>query len=216
MSKRMAWCIFLMSCCVSVHASILTALVVHHETDGEATVQCDFSGPFRYHLFRLTAPDRVVIDFLDTTTHLKVADAVQRNGFIARVRAGQQAPNTLRLVFDVSGPVNVGALVKTASSLRVKLMPLHLSAKTHAAPLLPVQRAPLRSFREVVIVLDPGHGGHDPGAIGPNHHVEKHVVLAMAKMLKQLIDKQPGMRAVLTRRGDYYVGLRERLVIARK
>jgi N-acetylmuramoyl-L-alanine amidase len=73
-----------------------------------------------------------------------------------------------------------------------------------------------RGSRDVIIVLDPGHGGHDPGAIGPAHRVEKDVTLAIAKTLKQRIDKQPGMRAVLTRAGDYYVGLRERLNITRK
>ena len=79
-----------------------------------------------------------------------------------------------------------------------------------------VQHAPSKSLRDVVVVLDPGHGGKDPGAIGPRHVSEKNVVLAIALKLKRMIDMQPGMRAVLTRNGDYYVGLRERLNIARR
>jgi len=66
------------------------------------------------------------------------------------------------------------------------------------------------------VVLDPGHGGKDPGAIGPLHHAEKNLVLSLARYLKQIIDRQPGMRAVLTRTGDYYLGLRQRMHIARK
>lgn len=71
-------------------------------------------------------------------------------------------------------------------------------------------------LRDVVVVLDAGHGGKDPGARGPRRSQEKHVVLAITLKLKQLIDRQPGMKAVLTRSGDYYVGLRQRLDIARK
>lgn len=71
-------------------------------------------------------------------------------------------------------------------------------------------------LRDVIVVLDAGHGGKDPGARGPRHTREKDVVLAITLRLKQLINKQPGMRAVLTRSGDYYVGLRQRLDIARK
>lgn len=71
-------------------------------------------------------------------------------------------------------------------------------------------------LRDVIVVLDAGHGGKDPGARGPRNSREKDVVLAITLKLKQLIDRQPGMRAVLTRSGDYYVGLRKRLSIARK
>lgn len=79
-----------------------------------------------------------------------------------------------------------------------------------------VQHGPSKSLRDVIVVLDPGHGGKDPGAIGPRRNAEKNVVLTIALKLKQLIDRQPGMHAVLTRNGDYYVGLRERLNIARR
>lgn len=86
---------------------------------------------------------------------------------------------------------------------------------THTTPIL-VSHKPNKSLRDVIVVLDAGHGGKDPGAKGPRNSREKHVVLAITLKLKQLIDRQPGMRAVLTRSGDYYVGLRDRLDIARK
>lgn len=78
------------------------------------------------------------------------------------------------------------------------------------------EHAPPKALRDIVIVLDPGHGGKDPGALGARKSQEKRIVLEIARRLKKLIDRQPGMRAVLTRDGDYYVGLRERLNIARK
>lgn len=88
-------------------------------------------------------------------------------------------------------------------------------AITHDTPIT-VSHKPNKSLRDVIVVLDAGHGGKDPGAKGPRNSREKHVVLAITLKLKQLIDRQPGMRAVLTRSGDYYVGLRDRLDIARK
>lgn len=87
---------------------------------------------------------------------------------------------------------------------------------THNTP-ISVPHSPSNKYlRDVIVVLDAGHGGKDPGAKGPANSKEKFVVLAITLKLKQLIDRQPGMRAVLTRSGDYYVGLRQRLDIARK
>lgn len=86
---------------------------------------------------------------------------------------------------------------------------------THHTP-IHIPHRPAQSLRDVIVVLDAGHGGKDPGARGPRRSQEKNVVLAITLKLKQLIDRQPGMHAVLTRSGDYYVGLRQRLDIARK
>lgn len=72
------------------------------------------------------------------------------------------------------------------------------------------------SMRKIVIVIDPGHGGKDPGATGQRGTHEKHVVLSISRQLQRLINKQPGFKAVLTRNGDYYLTLRKRLAIARK
>lgn len=85
---------------------------------------------------------------------------------------------------------------------------------THNTPIK--VSSPGKSLRDVIVVIDAGHGGKDPGARGPRNSKEKNVVLAISLKLKQLIDRQPGMRAVLTRSGDYYIELRERLSIARK
>lgn len=79
-----------------------------------------------------------------------------------------------------------------------------------------VRHAPPKTLRDIIVVIDAGHGGKDPGAIGPRRNQEKNVVLNIALKLQQLINRQAGMRAVLTRRGDYFIGLRERLNIARR
>jgi N-acetylmuramoyl-L-alanine amidase len=78
-----------------------------------------------------------------------------------------------------------------------------------------VKRGPAR-IRDLIIAIDPGHGGEDPGAIGRGRTKEKDVVLAIARRLKSRIDREPGMRAVMTRDGDYFVNLRRRMEIARR
>lgn len=88
-------------------------------------------------------------------------------------------------------------------------------AKSKTSVPVKVPAVPKR-LRDVLVVIDPGHGGKDPGASGARKTLEKHVVLSISKRLKTIIDAQPGMKAVLTRKGDYYIGLRERLRIARK
>ncbi len=72
------------------------------------------------------------------------------------------------------------------------------------------------ALRKVIVVIDPGHGGKDPGATGRRGTHEKHVVLSISRRLQRLINKQRGFKAVLTRNGDYYLPLRKRLAIARK
>lgn len=109
---------------------------------------------------------------------------------------------------------------KTKSIPAVQHLPqtasINQPAITHTQP-IKVPHSPSNKYlRDVVVVLDAGHGGKDPGARGPGRSQEKDVVLAITLKLKQLIDRQPGMKAVLTRSGDYYVGLRQRLDIARK
>lgn len=70
--------------------------------------------------------------------------------------------------------------------------------------------------RDIIVAVDPGHGGEDPGAIGPSGTYEKDVVLAIARKLKAKLNNTPGFKAFLTRDGDYYVGLRQRTLLARK
>jgi N-acetylmuramoyl-L-alanine amidase len=80
--------------------------------------------------------------------------------------------------------------------------------------IVPERKIP--SVKKRVIVIDPGHGGEDPGAVGKNGTYEKNVVLAISREIKKSIHKMPGYRAILTRDGDYYVSFSKRLSIARQ
>lgn len=85
-----------------------------------------------------------------------------------------------------------------------------------AQPNAPVEKKPALEMKRIITVaIDPGHGGEDPGAIGKGGTYEKNVVLAISKKLKAEIDKMPGMRAMLTRNGDFFVPLNTRVQKAR-
>lgn len=203
---------------------------VHLQVTSAGTqVACRLSGPFQSHVFTLSNPERVVLDFVATNAGYGVLQGIKAQGVVSRVRSGHPNPQTLRLVFEVQRKVRVvSSRVNGREGSQFNLMILPqgsgtLAPSPHAmrhpsaavAP-PPVHRYAPTRHRGIVVVIDPGHGGKDPGARGPHGSLEKNVVLGLSEKLKRLIDHEPGMRAVLTRRGDYYVGLRERLNIARK
>ena len=206
-----------------VKATVLEALVVNDDAR-KTSVTCTLSGNFSPKTFVLTHPNRVVIDFPNTTTVLPMHSASFKKGLVVGVRGGYQRQRGLRLVLEVTRPVTVNTVRwhsrhSSKQGLRIDLLkgaPLTHQPTISTKKAVKVVSLPSHRLRDVVVVLDPGHGGKDPGAIGPRRMAEKNVVLAMAYKLKQKIDKQPGMHAVLTRKGDYYVGLRERLNIARR
>ena len=124
------------------------------------------------------------------------------------VHPSQIRPASAAVTSSAVTPTNVVSAVVAPASVA---MPVVSSVAPQAA--LPVSRA--RSSRELVIAIDAGHGGQDVGAVGPSGSYEKDIVLAVARELGRLIDGQPGMRAVLTRDGDYFLPLRTRMDRAR-
>lgn len=140
-----------------------------------------------------------------------------------------------RLVLDLSGVAGKAEVRQTVASkptvpakpVAGKIIPMSAStpvaASTAALNTSPGQSAvsrekPVRLSQgsDIVIAVDAGHGGKDPGAIGPGKTYEKHVTLAVARELTALINRQPGMRAIMTRKGDNFVDLNQRSEIARK
>ncbi|MGH8506120.1 MAG: N-acetylmuramoyl-L-alanine amidase family protein, partial [Stenotrophobium sp.] len=139
---------------------------------------------------------------------------------------------TMRVVFDVSQPLDTKSFVMNNGgtySLVMDLTPMTTTATQNvgkaqtvtvavATPKPDPSPEPITrvAAKPIVIAIDAGHGGEDPGAHGRSGLLEKNVTLSIARKLAALVDAQPGMKAVLTRSGDYYVGLRQRIDIARK
>ena len=183
------------------------------------------TGQDTHRIFLLHNPERIVIDFKNTTTQMNPGFLSRATQMIKTARMGRPQPQMLRLVLETKQPI-IFNTSKEAHGWQLRIRPNTSTARAYqpSKPIAATNRRPAATIirstpagnRDVIIVLDPGHGGKDPGAIGPNHTNEKHVVLAIARRLKMAIDQQPGMRAVLTRNGDYYIGLRERMAIARR
>ncbi len=232
--QKMMFLFLLILFCPITMAAKLESLVVKEQA-GKTEILCVFTGSFAHRAFILTNPNRVVVDIDKTTMDIN-ANKIALGNLISHVRSGRTNQQGLRLVFDVKKAVSIKATKWEPANPKQQGLRIELSQKsgepiqskapppaskselrvaTNRSP-VQVKHAPSKSLRDVIIVLDPGHGGKDPGAMGPRRNAEKNVVLAIAVKLKQMIDKQPGMHAVLTRNGDYYVGLRERLNIARK
>jgi N-acetylmuramoyl-L-alanine amidase len=212
---------------VGLRFCVVVTLLVIGSTAPAATVQnvrawsgpegtrvvFELSGPVEHRAFALAGPDRVVID-LPSTSAAAGLDLAEPKGSVTALRAGVRPGGELRLVLEL----NQAAKPKTF------LLPPHeeyghrLVVDLPPAPSTPlVRRAPQPSTahgRDIVVAIDAGHGGEDPGASGRGGAREKDVVLAIARKLATEVNAQPGMRAVLVRNGDYFVSHRKRMEIA--
>jgi len=196
----------------------LSGIAAAHEVEGlrlwsgpESTrVVLDLSSPTAHRIFSLDNPSRVVIDLSDTTL-ARTARPPQGRGFVTGIRTGTQPRGRLRVVLDVSRRLDTQSFLLKPNERYGHRLVIDLTA-ARAAPV--VKRAPRASVdggRAVVIAIDAGHGGEDPGAIGSRGVREKDVVLGVARRLAAEVDAQPGMRPLLVRDGDYYVAHRERM-----
>ncbi|MCW8126701.1 N-acetylmuramoyl-L-alanine amidase [Microbulbifer halophilus] len=168
----------------------------------------DLSGPSEHKLFTLSGPHRVVVDVADTGLAAQFDDLDLENTPIERVRHGRHDKSDLRVVLDLKQRVKPRSFaLKRHGDLPDRLViDLHDRVQSEEKTLQEVS-----DERDIVIAIDAGHGGEDPGASGPGGLREKDVVLAISKNLKKAIDTRPGFSAKLVRNGDYYVPLRARV-----
>jgi len=198
----------------------------------------DLSGAIEHKIFTLKKPDRVVLDIQDVSLNVDFAQVDISKSPIQRLRTGKDQP--LRIVLDLSEPLKPSSfslapngnyghrlVVDLGRTLKPKAEKTKLSVVEKGAEVVkpsPVRQLPVdisasksgKKLRDIVIALDAGHGGEDPGAIGASGLQEKKVVLAIAKELEKLIDAEAGFISRMVRRNDYYVSLRGRTAIARK
>ena len=179
----------------------------------------DISEPAQYRITRLTDNYRAVIDIKDAIFESSSAQPAANDKYLQKIRAAMRNGTDLRIVLD---------LKKYAQSKSFQLPPNKhyghrlvidlFDQQQPRQPLVqakPVVAAPAR-LRDVIIAIDAGHGGEDPGARGPNGTLEKDVVLQISKKLMHRINNQRGMAAVLIRESDYFMRLQERINKARQ
>lgn len=193
-------------------------------TDTGTRVVLDLSGPATHKTFTLDSPGRVVVDL--PRSKLLNGKLPAPDGVVTTLRSGKLPGSGTRLVFEVKGTVTykvstAGPQGSAGHRLIIDLEgPAAKVAATPPPPAEPVairpRHAPADTGRDIIIAVDAGHGGVDPGASGKRGTREKDVVLEIARALAARIDREPGMKAVLIRDGDYFISLRERILRARR
>ncbi|MDG9925581.1 MULTISPECIES: N-acetylmuramoyl-L-alanine amidase [unclassified Pseudomonas] len=204
----------------------------------------DMSGPVQHSVFTLAAPNRIVIDVNGALLSTKLEQLSLSNTPITGIRSAQRSPTDLRLVLDLSAAVTpksfslapnqqyghrlvVDLFDQEAGAAPSVPQAPQVNAPNVASNPPPVVAAPgvapaklppvPGGKRDIVIAIDAGHGGEDPGALGPGRKIyEKNVTLAIAKELQRQINAEKGFRGELVRTGDYFIPLRKRTEIARK
>jgi len=176
----------------------------------------DLSRWVNYEVFRLHQPERVVIDLKHARMLKEPADIGLSNSLVLALRSGTPQKGTLRIVLDVKENMGLRSfLLKPMHGKPYRLVVDLLRSEVKESQ-QNTKIATKQKQHEIVIAVDAGHGGEDPGAVGRNGLQEKEVTLHVAKKLAALINKQPGMRAVLIRKGDYFVPLKKRVKLVRE
>jgi N-acetylmuramoyl-L-alanine amidase len=194
-------------------------------------------------LVTLREPDRVVLDLQGADLTPALAQLPMRvqssDPYIAAIRFGRRTPDVVRVVIELKMEVSPQLFALAPVADFGHRIVLDLYPRNPVDPLMallddarasqpgarddrpqaarpdPTSESAERR-RRITVVLDPGHGGEDPGAVGRRGTYEKDVVLSIGRKLKRMVDASPGMRAVLTRDDDYFVPLATRVQKARR
>ncbi len=179
----------------------------------------DLNKGVEHRLTALSNPERVVIDINQTRLNHALPALSYRHGAISDIRSAQKKNNTLRLVLDLKHKVHPRSFLlkpnkKYGYRLVIDLAKESATRKKNTPKIIKSVNSSRK--RDLIVAIDAGHGGDDPGAAGPRGTKEKQVVLQIARRLRDKINRKEGMKAVMIRDGDYYISLRGRTRKARK
>ena len=166
-------------------------------------IELKFNEPVSYRHFRLGDPERLVVDLSNTALPPVLATTGEDSALVKDIRPGRRRGGKTRVVFDLAQPIKLLSNGWKGSRLVFEFRPFVASTPE-----------PAEARRPLVVVIDPGHGGKDPGAIGSKYkEKEKDIVLAVSRMLFKRLEGEPMIEAYMTRKDDSYISLRERLRI---
>ncbi len=205
-------CVLAALAVTAAQANVLQGVRMHEAPD-HTRVVLDTAQPADYKLFTLDGPPRVVVDLSGTQVRGGFDPSVVGVGRdrIETVRGAQRADG-YRLVLELKKALSPRAFTLAPVAPHGHRLVIDLYGKS--AP-TPVVRSAPKARRDIIIAVDAGHGGDDPGAIAANKQREKNIVLQIAQRIVRRINAEEGFSAVLVRKGDYYISLRKRTEIAR-
>lgn len=215
-------CVFLGASATVAAASVRIEAVRAWSAPESTRVVFDISAPLEHRLSVLHDPERVVVDLMDVDARATLEGLNVAGSAYSNVRSGMHEKNTLRVVFDLNTRVRPKSfLLKPNERYGHRLVidffreaappdstaptPIQNTAETQTIP-----EAATEPLRAVIVAIDAGHGGEDPGAIGAGGTREKDVVLAIAQRLHGMLEREPGMSPLMIRSGDYFVSLNGR------
>jgi len=175
----------------------------------------DLTGPSDHKLIVLSNPGRIVLDMENASLKANLANLKLDDTPVARIRSGVREGDDLRVVLEVNASVDPRSFALKANDKAGDRLVLDLYDK-QAKSTAVKKSVKQSSKRDIIIAIDAGHGGEDPGALGPRRLREKDVVLAIAKELNALLKADKGFQPTMIRSGDYYVSLKGRRDLARR
>jgi len=184
--------------------------------NNKTRVVLDLSQSVQHSIFTLRGPDRLVVDLKDSRLAKALTSMPKGAGAVRSIRSAIRADGQLRVVLDLNTAVRSRTFTAGPNATYGDRLVIDLQQQTGG--LSPVKRASeeYRPGRDIVIAIDAGHGGHDPGAVGQKRTREKDVALQISRELAKRINAEPGMKAVLIRNSDVYVDHRARTAVARR
>jgi N-acetylmuramoyl-L-alanine amidase len=240
--QRMSKFFWILSLCfppLLAYAAQVQIQGVNFSSQQSPQVAFELSHTVSYRVFTLNNPSRLVVDFTNTQLQQAINPPPSDHSLFVNIRSSARNTNDLRVVVELNADVDAkSSMIKKADGVKLQF-DLTVKEKAESKPLASAAPAPAPTSknnpiaaavlepkparptkvkakgRDIVVAIDAGHGGKDVGAQGGNGTQEKDVVFAIAKRLESLVNHQPGMRAVMIRKGDYFVKLRERVRIAR-
>ena len=230
-------CALLCALPLGAHSATLHNLQIA-EVDQSTHITLNFDARPQYKTLILANPPRFVVDLLHTVPAKRNFGAGTKNAFVKSIRTAPKEGKHYRIVFDLVAGIqktSVQTLSEDATQLTFKLNypawfstqprtpeqvgtpPSADTKKTTGTPPKPnaIKQIDKTQLRDALIMIDPGHGGKDPGATGASGSLEKNIVLSTALTLQRMLNREYGIKALLTRQNDRFVDLRKRLDAAR-
>ena len=221
LSKQLVWPIALLLMTLAFHGSAATQVESARiwPAPDHTRLVLDTGGQVEHNIFSLSGPARLVIDLKNANLKTDFSGLDLSGSPIKRIRSAPRNGTDLRVVLDLKADIKPRSFQLEPNQQyghRLVVDLIDESGSRLEKATTPTVTQDSSGKRDVIVVIDAGHGGEDPGAIGPRGTREKDVVLKMAKTLANLINDRPGYTAKLTRTGDYYIDLRSRTLLARK
>ena len=213
--KTLLFSACILFCCSPVLAANIDSVRLWRAPDHTRLV-FDLSGPVEHSVFQLKNPSRIVVDIGGTTSKASISSLDFSDTPIKQLRFGKHNKN-LRVVLDLNSEVKPRTFVLLKHGDKQDRLVVDLyDAKTETVKTVDQVVTVDTGRRDIIVAIDAGHGGEDPGALGPRKIYEKDVVYKISQQLEQMVNAESGYKANMVRTGDYYIPLRERRNKARK